>query len=179
MSKEIMDIMSDSDQTKDFLRLFLQNQNRIYGFVFTLVPRRSEADDIMQDTSMIMWSKFSEFRPGTNFYAWATQIARHKIMKFRDRQKKGARQFSNEALGEILARNDQMTAIMDERLKALEDCLGRLKQDDKRLILMRYKKNIRIKDIALKVERSIQGMYKTMARIHNVLERCVSKKLSI
>ncbi len=169
----------DSDQGKEFLRLFLKNQNRINAFIFTLVPRGSQADDIMQDTVMIMWSKFSEFKSGTNFYAWATQIARYKIMKFRKKQKKGPRQFSSEALSEILARNDQTNSIMAERLKALDVCLGKLKQNDKYIILLRYENNIRIKDIGPKVGRSAQGIYKTMARIHNILEQCVKKTLSI
>ena len=38
---------------EDFTRLLLQNQKRIWGLIFSLVPRGSDADDVMQETCAV------------------------------------------------------------------------------------------------------------------------------
>ena len=52
-----------------FTRLFLRNQKRIAGLIFSLVPQGAEADDVMQETCAVMWRKFGEFAPGSDFGA--------------------------------------------------------------------------------------------------------------
>ena len=124
-----------------------------------------------------MWSKFNQFELGTNFYAWAAQIARNKILKYREKQKRRGFQFSSEVIAEILARNQSMLSDMDDRLKALEYCVAKLNKQDRDLINLKYKKNMTIKNVAQETKRPVHGMYKTMARIHNLLKQCINKTL--
>ena len=44
----------DSEKGKEFVRLLLANQNRIYAFILTLVSNWSDADDVMQETAEVM-----------------------------------------------------------------------------------------------------------------------------
>ncbi len=53
-----------------FMRLLLANQQRIYGLILALVPNWNDADDIMQETSAVMWAKFDDYEAGTDFAAW-------------------------------------------------------------------------------------------------------------
>ena len=53
----------------DFGRLFVQYQPRIYGYIRSLVADRSDAEDMLQETASVLWQKFDEFTPGTNFLA--------------------------------------------------------------------------------------------------------------
>ena len=164
---------------EQFLKLFMHNQNRIYGFIRSLVPGRSDCDDIMQETVMIMWDKFEEFTPGTDFAAWGMKISRYRIQKFRDKFKNKRLRFSGDAFEEIITRNGKALEKMDERLKALEMCVGKLKPRDGELIKMRYENGITTKELAKRVGRPIHGMYKSMARIHGVLYQCVNRTMSI
>ena len=165
-------------QYERFLRLLMNNQQRIFGFILTLVPSRSYAEDLLQDTIMTMWRKFDEFRPNTNFTAWGISIARYNILKFRKKQRTGCVRFSSGALEEIISQSAEVVSSLDERLKALEGCLGKLNEQDGQLIKMRYDGNLSIKNIAQQVGRPVQGMYKAMARIHNVLQECINRTLA-
>ena len=69
------------------MRLYVVNERRIYGFIFALIHDWSAAEDILQDTAQVMWSKFDTFDPGTNFVAWALCIARYQVMDYRKRRK--------------------------------------------------------------------------------------------
>ena len=40
---------------EQFLTLFVANQNRIYRFLLTLVPRREDSEDLFQQTCLTLW----------------------------------------------------------------------------------------------------------------------------
>ena len=56
-----------------FLDLLMRNQKRIYNFILLLVPNYSDADDLMQETVSVMWSKFDSYEPGYSFYGLGHQ----------------------------------------------------------------------------------------------------------
>ena len=168
---------SRGPQYEKFLGLLMANQQKIYAFILALVPNHSNADDILQETIIVMWRKFGGFEIGTNFTAWGVTIARFIIMRFRDKQRKSCVQFSEESIRAISNREEVFDGI-DERLRALESCLSKLPDRDSKLIRMRYEGKNTIKSIAQKVGRPVQGMYKAMARIHNSLHQCVERTLS-
>ena len=71
-----------SDPSQDFVALFLAHQARIYAFIVTLLGNRSDADDVLQETGITLFQKFSTFQPGTDFLAWACRVAKNKVMDF-------------------------------------------------------------------------------------------------
>lgn len=81
--------------TERFLKLFVPNQNRIYAFILSLVANRSDADDIMQETTVVMWRKFHKFTLGSNFASWGVRIAHYTILDFRKRNRNAPLQFND------------------------------------------------------------------------------------
>jgi RNA polymerase sigma-70 factor (ECF subfamily) len=67
---------------KLFLRLFLQNQRRLYAYVLTLLPNRTDADDVFQEASLVLWDKFNAENPPADFAAWGCRIAYFKVLDF-------------------------------------------------------------------------------------------------
>ena len=65
---------SDLDR-EEFARLFSRNARRIYGFIMTLVFNHHDAEEVFQNTNVVLWNKFADFQPGSNFFAWASRIA--------------------------------------------------------------------------------------------------------
>lgn len=53
----------------EFVRLLTGNQRKLYAFILSLLRRPADADDVLQETNMVMWRKCAEFEPGTNFDA--------------------------------------------------------------------------------------------------------------
>ena len=56
-----------TDRTKELVLLITQHQRRIFSYIYTLVPDRYAADDILQETSLVICEKFGDFRVGTDF----------------------------------------------------------------------------------------------------------------
>ena len=79
------EMTSDEEKRKQLMTLMTQNQRRIYSYIYTLVPSRSDADDLLQEASLVICEKFDEFQPGTDFVAWACQISYWRVRYFRQK----------------------------------------------------------------------------------------------
>ncbi len=182
---------SDSDNNMDnekfikttmndqFIGLLVSNQKRIHGFIRTMVPQTSHADDIMQDTAMIMWRKFNTFKPGSSFVAWGITIAKYRILKFRKASQKDRLRFEDSVFDEILSRYEVSSQSQDQRIIALDICIKKLNETDNFLINLRYEQGLSAKMVAHEVGRSIYGIYKSLARIHHLLSKCIKHKVSV
>jgi len=167
---------SRSAESCDFGRLFVQFQPRIHGFIRSLVADRSAAEDILQDTASVMWRKFDEFRPGSDFLAWALAVARFRIKEHRRRRRPSIS--IEDAAAEAIADD---TVAMQARLidmhDALTGCLEKLKPRDRDLFQRRYAGDIDISSLAAQIGRPVSTVYRTLARIRNTVLDCVSRKL--
>jgi RNA polymerase sigma-70 factor (ECF subfamily) len=161
-----------------FLPLFLAHERRIHGFILTLVPSWSDADDLLQETSAVMWRKLDEFENGTDFAAWALTIARYQVLNYRKKQRRDRVVFSDETV-EALA--DQMASMSprhgEDSPDALEQCLAKLRSGDGDLIRWRYQPGATTQEVAERADRSIRAVYKALNRIHGQLLHCIRRSL--
>ena len=79
---------NNPQMTQKFLGYYVQNQKRIYGYILSVVSNWSDVEDILQDTTSLMWKKFDEFTEGTSFSGWGIQIAKYKVLEFRRKNRK-------------------------------------------------------------------------------------------
>jgi RNA polymerase sigma-70 factor (ECF subfamily) len=156
----------------------MTEERRIYNFILSLVGNYNDADDLMQETAVVMLDRFDEFERGSNFAAWGMRVARYKILNFRKRQGKKFRLFSSEAFEKILAQSEILVEHDDDRIRALQDCLLKLKENDRRLISMRYEHETTTKEVAERIGRSVEGLYQSLARIHRLLLNCIRRTVA-
>jgi RNA polymerase sigma-70 factor (ECF subfamily) len=176
---------SDNDNASEtsrggvFLRLYQANERRIYGFILALVPNWSEAQDLMQETTMVLWSKFDEFQVGTDFTAWALSIARYQILNYRKKNRNSRVRFDDDVLEAIEDRVNAVVAQMDTRRDALRACLKRLEEQDRQLVALRYEAGATTRSVADRVGRGVDAVYKALNRIHVQLLFCIRRALSM
>ncbi len=169
----------ESEKTEEFVRLLIAGQPRIYAFILTLVPRAFDADDLMQETSTVMWRKYSEFRPGSDFVSWGISIAHHIILGFRRKKASEPIRFSDRLI-ELMAEDYQKYSDLTQlKLETLGRCIERLNQEDRKLVRARYEQNNSIKELALRLNKSVDILYRTMGRVHDVLIRCMRQSLAM
>ena len=171
--------MDQDRRTLDFVRLLMRHQQEIYAFVLTLVPHVHDADDLFQEGMTVMWRKFDQFRPGTNFAAWAVQIMRYQILEYRRNAARGRRVLMEDSLFEQLM--DQIPTLQDEaaaRIEALRKCQTLLDDRAKRILKMRYELNTSIEEMASYLKVSRRHVYHVLGQINNVLMRCMRRTLA-
>ena len=166
------------DSQKRLMALMTRHQRQIFAYIYTLVPRRHDAEDLLQETSLVICEKFSEFTPGTDFVAWACQIAYWRIRYSRQKFARSKVVFDQEVLDAVAQTAGTLTAELDERHEALGLCLQKLPTRDRELVLTRYEPGCGVEEAARRSGRSLDAAYKALMRIRKLLYDCVSHQLA-
>ncbi|MCM8539925.1 MAG: sigma-70 family RNA polymerase sigma factor [Lentisphaeraceae bacterium] len=158
-----------------FVTLFETDRHRLYAYIFAFVANGSIADDIFQETSLLLWRDFINFTPGTDFSKWANGIAFNRIRSYRRKNKKYDHVFSEsmlESLSETSAKDP------DDELKwhTLQDCRAALPGHLKEIYEDFYVKNRKAQDVADKSGRSIFAIRKAIHKLRKKLINCVEHK---
>lgn len=172
-------VPSQVEVTEAFLRFYSIHQKQIYAFVGTFFRDVADVEEVVQETSIVLWSKFSEFRPTGDFLRWAFGIARLEVLRQLRTRNKHATPF-DEHLIELLA-EDRYRQIdyYDSRSEALKLCLDKLSQRDRALIEDCYRPGVMIKHVAQRLRRPTNAVYQSVSRIRRALHECINRTVSV
>lgn len=162
-----------------FVRLLMEHESRVRGFLRGLLPSWNDVDEVMQSASVVAWRKFSEFDRQTNFGGWLLTIARYEALKHRRRLARSPLIFS-EQVWELLADEAEPAHAAEAILRrqaALEHCLGKLRAEQRLLLLEAHTPGVRLNEIARRAGRSEQAFYKLIQRLRAAMVDCVRGQL--
>lgn len=173
----MMRVLSRSEARKtEFAQALLRHQSQIFSFIYSIVRNFDDADDLFQQTSLVLWRKFDQFDPSRSFVAWACGVARFEVANFiRDRERHRLH-FSDE-LDQILidAHEAHSRENLEEQRAALTVCVNKLRQRDQDLLQACYGGSFAIREVACKWDRSIQSIHNSLSRIRRTLQACVRR----
>jgi RNA polymerase sigma-70 factor (ECF subfamily) len=174
------DAGAQAAKSKQFLRLFLRNERRLYAYILTLLPNRTDADDVLQEASLVMWDKFDAGHPPADFAAWGCRIAYFKVLDFGKKRQRSRVLFSQPMLERIAetAVEQAGSLQLDERREALYGCIEKLSARDRDLLARRFADGVTTQSAAAQVGRSVDAVYKALARIRQALFDCVTRALT-
>ncbi len=171
--------MPEDDRTQEFLEL-LTHHDRVLGvYVYSLVPARHDADDILQQTKMILWRCFDQFETGTNFLAWARKTAFHQVLTHRRQKKREAAPLSDDILELLHDEVARLSESSDRRRDALHTCVAKLPAAHRQLVTLRYYEDMEIEGVAERIRSTAGAVYRALSRIRMSLLSCVEKELKL
>ena len=159
------------------MQLYEVDRNRLYSYIYAFMGDPVAADDVFQETSMVLWREFEKFIPGTSFSKWANGIAFNRVRVYRRKNKNYALGFSEEMM-QTLAKEIETEDNIETRWSALQDCRKKLRPEDQTLYDDFYVKNMKAQEIADSTGRSIFGIRKSIHKLRKKLFDCVDKKKS-
>lgn len=162
---------------QEFVELFSRNQRRLFLHILGQTGNPEDAEELLQETNVVIWSKFRQFRPGTNFIAWSFQIANFEVMKFRDRRRASKLVFSDDLIQTLAQESEEEQGDLDLRRSALRECLKKLRDHDRQLIQRRYAPGSRGKNVADNLGRPANSVYQSIGRIRKTLFECINRHL--
>lgn len=167
-----------SQPSEEFVQLFTRHQRRVYHFILGQIPNPSDAEEVLQETNVVLLRKSSQFEPGTNFLAWACSVARFEVLKHRDRYKRNRLQFSTDFLDLVQSEVIRRDETSEARRDALVGCVGKLNDKDRKLIKLRYTPGNNGQSVADAVGRPPNSVYQSLSRIRKTLLDCVNRTLA-
>jgi RNA polymerase sigma-70 factor (ECF subfamily) len=161
-----------------FIKLYLANERRIYGYVRALIPNWSDIDDIIQETASVMWSKFGGFEKGTNFSAWALKITHLQVLNYCKNRKREKLYFNDEVIKTLSEKIISQNPNVDERLPVLKRCLLGLQPNERTLMQMRYEPGATTKSVSQQTGKETHVLYRLFNKIHAKLLLCIRRTLA-
>ena len=181
LATEKMDpeLQKETEQRKQLMTLMTRHQRQIFCYIYAQVPDRYDAEDLLQETSLVICEKFDDFELGTDFVAWACQIAYWRIRYSRQKFARCKVVFDEEVLESVAHTASEMAAELDDRHVALAHCLKKLHARDRELVLTRYEPGSGVEEAAQRSGRSLPAAYKALGRIRKLLMDCVSHQTNM
>jgi RNA polymerase sigma-70 factor (ECF subfamily) len=167
----------DPSRCDEFANLLRQTSTQIITYLQALLLDWNDAEDVFQDSCLVLWEKFDEFERGTNFLGWAIRIAQHKAMHFQRSRARRARLLwkpeLQKSLMTVVCNRD--TAAVNDSLAALARCMERLAEQDRRLVQRCYGDCVPVPQIAADLGRLPESIYNSLRRIRSQLMACIKQ----
>lgn len=171
----------ESDQTTprehEFLQLFTRSQRSLHAYILAYVHDPNTAADLLQETNIVLWQKFDQFESGTNFFAWAREIARLSVIRHRRTSARRIGTLDPHLLEELAFRASELASTNIDDREILKVCLRKLKEKDRELISARYRPGASVGKMAILLGRTENSVSQSLCRIRRSLAECVERSL--
>jgi RNA polymerase sigma-70 factor (ECF subfamily) len=163
----------------DYASLLRQHQTQLFGYIYSLVRDLDDADDLFQQTSLVLWDKFGQFDCSKSFINWACGVARFEVLNFFRTRSRKRLYFSDELnLALVEAHESLEHEHLEERRSALAGCMIKLRQKDRELLEACYQRSASLPEVARAWGRSTHSIHNSLRRIRRVLFECVQRGLA-
>ncbi|MFT5905068.1 MAG: RNA polymerase sigma-70 factor (ECF subfamily) [Cryomorphaceae bacterium] len=165
---------------EQFVRLFVRHERELRGFAMTLFPSLADAEDVVQDACVAMWQKIDDLEGEEVFRAWAYSFVRFTALNKIRKRNRNPLVFSEE-LVEILASECEAEADHAKvESDALITCLEKLPKNQRDIVQRYYiSADEDMAEIANKLQRNIEGLYKILQRARAALRLCIERQLKL
>jgi RNA polymerase sigma-70 factor, ECF subfamily len=168
------------DKREEFADLLLKCHRDLFGFIYALLQNLEDANDVYQETAVVLWEKFDDFVPGTNFSAWAMRIAHFRVLKFADAKRKQRSMFASQMIDSLAdAYQRDASRQGNPRAEALAGCLEKLTDRERRLIKRCYAPGRNYEEIARSEGRTVGALYQAVNRIRKALFACIERSIAM
>jgi RNA polymerase sigma-70 factor (ECF subfamily) len=167
-----------TSQDEEFARLFARYHRVLFGYLMTSLGSPGDAEDVLQETCVILWREQDKFVPGTSFVNWAITIAQNQVRKFRRERQRQPLLPSDDLLDRIAEEGLSTTELQESRRSALNHCIERLTRSDRELVKGAYAGNGTIKALSEELGRPVNTVYKALNRIRLQLLTCIERQLA-
>jgi RNA polymerase sigma-70 factor (ECF subfamily) len=161
-----------------FLRQYVAHEESLRGFVRSLVPTLEDAREVMQEVAAVLWKKFEDIRNPEDFRRWAFGVARFEALDFMRKRCRDRHVFGEQALQILADEAERAGESWDAERQALEKCLGKISEEQRKLVEAAYAPGSRIDVLSAQTGRSTMALYKTLHRIRLVLMECTRRTLA-
>ncbi|MBB01139.1 MAG: RNA polymerase subunit sigma [Planctomyces sp.] len=170
------DLTSGPD--REFIQQFVKAQRRLYLYLLAQTADPGLAEEVLQNTNVVILSKWIQFEPGTNFLAWVYRIASLELLKYRQNRRRGRLMFDDEFIQSVAQTVEELDESSESRRQALATCLGKLRPRDREIIQLRYQLGNNGQKLSETLDRPLNSIYQSLSRIRRTLFECIQREMT-
>ena len=165
-------------ESAEFVHQITRSQRQLHAFILSMVWSPTEADDVLQETNLVLWEKAGEYDSSRPFLPWAMRFAQLQAMAWlKRRQRQHNRLVFDHELVKLLADEAAVEPVFDARWQALAACLKKLRSEQRTLIARRYQPEGSVQDMAEAAGTTPKAVSDKLRRIRRALSDCMQQRL--
>ncbi|AKC82288.1 hypothetical protein IMCC26134_04995 [Verrucomicrobia bacterium IMCC26134] len=158
-----------------FVRLFAEHEPRVRAFVRAGLPSVHDANEVMQEVSVVAWRKFGTLQTPEGFGRWLCVIARFEILKYRRTKARDRLVLDDELLATIAEEGEEELDMRAREIQNLQSCLKKLPEKHRQLVIQAYSPGQSKKILATQVGKTQEAMYQLLSRLRLALMNCIGR----
>ncbi len=175
MTQSPKDILYDR-----FVSLLARHERAVRGFVRSLLPSWQDVDDVMQEVGLACWRKFDAFDSAGSpdeFVRWACVVARFEALRHRRNCARDRLVLSEEVIELLAADAAERLEKAEMERNAVEHCLEKLQEPERRLLLSVHTRGDSIARIAADMGQQARRLYSKVNALRDLIGKCVRRRI--
>ena len=162
----------------DLVRLALRERPRLIAYATVILADEHAAEDVFQDVLVLAMQKAEEIQSPEHLMGWLRLAARNRSMDLRRSRQQHACVLDPAVLDVL----EQSWSRLDDsdtsvRAEALRKCVDQLPPKARKVLELRYVRNLSGQQLADRLGRKLNTAYVAVSRIHRMLHECIKARL--
>ena len=170
--------MDNSEAFRHLTVEWTKAQPAVARFVRSFVRNQSDAEDVLQEVALTIVDRFESYDVSRPFLGWAMGVARNLVKAHFRKQLRRPVTPSDEAAVDLVAEAfEELQPELEERKEALVECLRKVPSEERRMLAMQYKENLKPVAIAETIGKTANHVAVVMHRLRVGLRQCVERRM--
>ena len=158
-----------------FERLYAATRAKLYGILLRILRRSDLANEVLQETYLKVWTNAGKFDPAlASPITWMVSIARNRAIDVMRKRTETSIEEEAEVMAVAAESADPLARReMNEQLKRLLGCLGRLESDRQRMVLLAYYNGLSRDQLAAQFDRPVNTVKTQLRRALAEIRECL------
>lgn len=158
----IEDVLSGNKQA--YGKIIEKYKNPLFATILRMTRNQQDAEDLVQESFIKIYHQLGKFNGKGSFSSWMYRVAiNHCLDEFRKKRYKMEQVEINEVHAKDF-QHPEVTYLKKEKNRQLEKLIGRLPEDERLILLLRYVNELSYKEIS-------ELMNVSLATVRNKLHR--------
>lgn len=172
----VADLKAPRIAMREFAEQWELAEPAVAAFVWSIVPNRHDADDLVQRTAESLIARRSSYDPDRSFVAWAIGAAKIEIRRFRQERGRDRLVFDEETVDAVAGACVQRDAELNELREAIDDCVDRLTTRLKQVLRLRHQEDLDAAAIAERLGLNPGAVSVSLHRARLAVRDCVERR---
>ncbi len=174
---ELVKLIISSGEERYLREIYARYSNKVYGKCILLTKDKVTSMDLVHDIFIKIFTNISKFRGDSDFSFWVHSITYNHCIAYLNKQKKTRFSELDDSFNDVgNGREHEESIIREAKLHQLEESFKELREDDRLILMMYYKNDFSVTQIAERLEIGNSAVKMRLKRARNRLYKLLTTR---
>ncbi len=163
-------LRNEKTRSQAFTRLVEEYKEKLYWQIRRMVVSHDDADDVLQNTFIKVWTGLDTFRGESKLSTWLYRIASNETINFLERQRKTITSIDDEESGLALQLESDPYFDGDETQRQLQEAISTLPVRQRQVFNLKYFEEMKYEEMSELLDTSVGAL---KASYHHAVKKIV------